>query len=109
MTIRTKVESVNSGHGGRGHGPCGRGEGRGGGRGQGCCHDSGHHGNQQGRIWVRRYAGTAPEADRAALEEQVRLLEGDLGAAREELARISDTNGGDKAAPVEESPETKEE
>jgi hypothetical protein len=42
-------------------------------------------GNWFGRIWGQQYPGSEPAVDRAALEQQVRMLESDLQAARQQL------------------------
>ncbi len=53
--------------------------------GQGSAVDPRPRGNWFGRIWGQQYPGSEPLADRAALEEQVRMLESDLQAARQQL------------------------
>ena len=74
---------------GWGRGPCGRGQGRGAGNGRGRGRGNrGGQGDRAGRIWGRLYEGTDPAADRAALEDQVRMLEGDLAAARQQLKAL---------------------
>lgn len=78
---------------GGGRGPCGRGMGRGRGMGQGAGNRFGRgggfdprmRGNLDGRVWGQQYPGSEPTADRAALEEHVRMLENDLQAVRQRL------------------------
>lgn len=85
---------------GWGRGPCGRGmgygRGAGYGRGMGYGRGAGYGrgmgfgnrfgwGGWAGRIWGQQYPGADPAADRAALEDQIRMLESDLAAARQQL------------------------
>ncbi len=79
---------------GWGRGPCGGGQGRGRGMGagnrfgQGGSYDPRLRGNWFGRIWGRQSADANPTADRSALEEQIRLMEIDLQAARQQLKAL---------------------
>jgi len=82
---------------GGGRGPCGRGQGRG--RGQGAGNrfggrgwdDSRQRGGWFGRIWGQQYPGPAPMADQAVMEEQVRMLESELQAAKQQLEAMGST------------------
>jgi hypothetical protein len=80
---------------GGGRGPCGRGMGRGRAMGLGMGMGAGNRagrGGWFGRIWGRQNPGSDPATDRAALEDQVRMLENDLQAVRRQLdARGSTT------------------
>jgi hypothetical protein len=71
----------------------GRGRGLGAGNrfGWGGSYDPRLRGNWFGRVWGQQYPGTASAADRAALEDQIRLLEDDLAAARRQLAALEPT------------------
>ena len=83
---------MGSGPRGWGRGPCGRGLGRGSGRGQG--QGAGNRfgwGGWFGRIWGQQYPGPAQVADKAALEEQIRMLEGELRAAKQQLETLGST------------------
>jgi len=73
---------------GWGRGPCGRGQGRGPGQGAG---NRFGQGGWFSRIWGRQYPGPAPTADKAALEEQVRMLESELQTVRQQLAAVGPT------------------
>jgi hypothetical protein len=90
---------MGSGPNGWGRGPCGSGQGRGQGRGrgmgrgmgggnrfgQGGSYDPRLRGNWFDRIWGQQSPGPEPVADRMALEQQIRMLEDDLQAARQQL------------------------
>ena len=86
---------MGTGPNGWGRGPCGRGLARGRGAGYGRGMGFGNRfgaGGQVGRVWGQQYPGADPAADRAAMEDQIRMLESDLAAARQQLnAMGSDT------------------
>lgn len=42
-------------------------------------------GNLDGRVWGQQIPGSEPMADQAALQEQIRMLENDLQAVRQQL------------------------
>jgi hypothetical protein len=53
--------------------------------GQGGSYDPRLRGNWFDRIWGQQSPGPEPVADRMALEQQIRMLEDDLQAARQQL------------------------
>ncbi len=61
------------------------GQGAGNRFGRGTGFDPRMRGNWFGRVWGQQYPGSEPMADREALQEQVRMLENDLQAVRQQL------------------------